>query len=481
MRRRALVGLCFALTGAGCGPATRVAPPSAAHISRLPAAVAARIDAEMQRAAELQQLPGVSVAIGRLDGTILFAGGYGFRNLERREPADDNTVYNIASITKQFTAATILMLAQNHRLTIDDRLSKYLPDVPFAKAVSLRDLMNHTAGLPDYFCLAGYRPAMTDEDIIRLASSQPLHFPPGTAYEYSNTNYIMLGRVIEKVTGVSYDDFVRRHLLVPAHMLSSRVGDVPGNGGDDALGYIDDDNALAPAPDSTANLGYAAGAIDSTVVDLLRWDAALYSGRLLKGAQLRQMLSVRLYEFSTTVRYAFGLHEGRVSGSRVLYHRGRNAGYGGINAVFPDDGIAIAILANNEDIAPMLLVDELHSLAVPQREIERSASVDETRSADPSVDARAGLWLRSLVSGTIDREQLSPAASQRYSAAAVRSLSARLNAFGPLQRVTFREKDSRCLGWDYTYQAVFKNATAEYRFGIDREGKVWNLALDRED
>src|ERR1700729_885789 len=126
MRRRALVGLCVALTSAGCGPATRAVPLTAAHVSRLPAAVAARIDAKMQRAAELQQLPGVSVASGPLDGTILFAGGYGFRNLERREPADENTVYNIASITKQFTAASILMLAQNHRLTNSDRLLNFL-------------------------------------------------------------------------------------------------------------------------------------------------------------------------------------------------------------------------------------------------------------------------------------------------------------------------------------------------------------------
>jgi CubicO group peptidase (beta-lactamase class C family) len=466
----------------GCAPAT---PPrsgaSAARISRLPASVAARIDEMMLRADEHQQLPGVSVAIGRRDGTILYARGYGFRNLARRESADENTVYNIASITKQFTAAAILLLAQNHRLTIDDPLSKYFPDIPFAKSVSLRDLMNHTSGIPDYFCVAGYQPNMSSAGIVRLAENQPPHFRPGTAYEYSNTNYVLLGLVIEKVSGSPYASFVRRNLLEPARMESSRVGEVPSDGPDDAVGYTVSDDTPAPVRVLGADLGYGAGAIDSTVIDLLRWDAALYGGRVLTDALRHQMLSARSYRPATTVLYGFGLHERRVSGDRELYHRGRNDGYGGINATFPDDDLAITILANNENVAPMLLVDELHALVVPARKNAQAPAENEIASTDPGIDTRAKSWLERLFSGEVDRTQLSPAAAQRYSADALSSLSARMGTYGPLQSLTLMEKDSRCLGWNYSYRAVFKNAVAEYRFGVDRDGRVWNLALDRED
>lgn len=482
MLRGAILGLFLMLCAVGCAPGiSHSAPAAGTPVSRLPASVAARIDAVMLRAVAAQQLPGVSLAIARRDGTILYANGYGFRNLARREPADANTVYNIASITKQFTAASILLLAQDHRLTIDDPVSTFVPGAAFAKGVSLRDLMNHTSGIPDYFCLAGYQSTMRAPDIVRLAASQPLRFHPGTGYEYSNTNYVLLGLVIEKAGGLPYADFIRRRILEPAHMGSSRVGEVPGDGADDAVGYALYDDALSPAPASSTDLAFGAGALDSTVVDLVRWDSALLGDRLLAGTERRLMLAPRPYEPDTTERYGFGLHEGRVAGDRELYHRGRNAGYGGINAVFPDDDLSIAMLANNEHLAPMRLIDELYALVVPARTSARTATREVVPPGDPNVDARAKSWIEHLVAGDIDRARLSPDAAQRYSSAEVASVSSRLAAFGPLQSLTLMEKDSRCLGSDYTYQAVFQNAIAEFRFGVGRDGKIWNLAFDREE
>jgi len=478
----AILALCAMLCAVGCASgASHPAPAPAVPISRLPASFAARIDALMLRAVEEQQLPGVSVAIGRLDGTILYANGYGFRNLARHEAADANTVYNIASITKQFTAASVLLLAHDRRLTIDDPVSRFVADAAFAKGVSLRDLMNHTSGIPDYFCLPGYQSTMSARDIVRLAASQPLRFRPRTGYEYSNTNYVLLGLAIEKAGGLPYAEFIRRRLLGAAQMGSSRVGEVPGDGPDDAIGYTVYDDALSPAPASATDLAYGAGAIDSTVVDLVRWDAALLGDKLLDGTERQLMLAPRPYEPDTTERYGFGLHEGRVAGDRELYHRGRNDGYGGINATFPDDNLSIALLANNEHFAPMRLVDQLYALVVPAGTSARTASREDVPPGDPRVDARAKSWIERLVSGDIDRAQLSPDAAQRYSAAEVGSLSTRLAGFGPLQSLTLMEKDSRCLGSDYTYQAMFQNAIAEFRFGVGRDGKIWNLAFDRED
>jgi D-alanyl-D-alanine carboxypeptidase len=473
LHRALLFALSIVTIASGCAPASHRTHAPAPPIVHLPAPVAARIDAVMLGAIQHQRLPGVSLAIGRRDGTIVYARGYGQR-------ADRDTVYNIASITKQLTAATILSLAQQHRLSIDDPLAKYLPPVAHANAVTLRDLLNHTSGIPDFYYLAAYRPGMNAADIVKLATAGPLRFRPGSAYEYSNTNYVLLGLVIEAVDGVPYARALEQRIFGPARMFSSRVGDVPGDGPDDAVGYVLRDGALARVTAAAADLGYGAGAVDSTAVDLVRWDAALLSGKILRGTRLREMLAFRSLQRGTTVRYAFGLHERDGNGGRELYHRGRSDGYAGVDAIFVERGITIAMLANNESFAPMHLVDEIDALVAPMPMAAR-ASGQASLPGNAAVDARAKDWLSQLRSGRIDRRQLGAAAAARFSDATLGELAERLRAFGQLRSLTFLEKDSRYFGFDYTYRAAFENALVEYRFGVTRDGKIWNCALDRED
>jgi CubicO group peptidase (beta-lactamase class C family) len=378
------------------------------------------------------------------------------------------------------TAATILSLAQEHRLSVDDQLSKYLPSVPHANAVTVRDLLNHTSGISDYYYLPGYEPGMDAAAIVKLATSGPLRFQPGTTYEYSNTNYVLLGLVIETAAGVPYGQAVRHRIFDRARMSSSRIGDAPGDGPDDSPGYVLRDAALVRVAAPPADLGYGAGAVDSTALDLVRWDAALLGGKILRGAQLQEMLASRPLQAGTTVRYAYGLHERDGRAGRELYHRGRSDGYAGINAIFLDRGITIAMLANNENFAPMHLVDEIVALVARSPADARTPPTVPPR-ADGVVDARAKNWLAQLRSGHIDREELSEAAAGRYSDAALGAVAERLRVFGQLRSLAFLEKDSRYFGYDYTYRAAFEKALVEYRFGITRDGKIWNFALDRED
>lgn len=320
--------------------------------------LADRIDAAAVDLVATEPLAGISVAVER-GGRIVHARGYGFADLDRREPTDEHTVYRFGSIGKMVTAALVVKLADRGHLDLDDRASTHVPGLPQRlRAITIRHLLTHTSGLPELTMSPRYAESngfgMTRDDAIELISSQPLMFPPGSRWSYSNSGYLLLGRVVEEVAGASFGRVARREMIDSSGALISYcAGPAP-----DATGYTardgEWDRALrlgrAPAfmPARAVNMGVvsSAGAFCGSVVDLLGWADALRSGTAAGPGVFERMTTPATLADGSTVGYGLGVMLRSFDGRRAVAHGGLMDGFTALLAHFPDDDLTIAAATN---------------------------------------------------------------------------------------------------------------------------------------
>jgi CubicO group peptidase (beta-lactamase class C family) len=270
------------------------------------------------------------------DGRVIFSRSYGMADLEWNVPNSAMTRFNIASMTKQFTAASILLLEDRGKLKTDDLVKKYLPDAPASwDKITIYHLLTHTSGISDG--AAKYEPGPPEKLLFR---DVPLNFQPGEQWSYTNLGYIVLGYLLEKISGEPYEEFVHQNIFKPMGMndsgLMSFVTIIPRR----ANGYWPGGNGIENAERWDPKIGFSAGALYSTTGDLLRWERGLLGGRLLTPASLLKM--------TTPFRsdYACGLHVNRVNGHLMIEHDGNNIGFNADMAYFPEENIAVIVLAN---------------------------------------------------------------------------------------------------------------------------------------
>jgi CubicO group peptidase (beta-lactamase class C family) len=269
-------------------------------------------------------------------GKVVFSKSYGMADLEWGVPNSPTTRFNIASMTKQFTAASILLLEDRGKLKTDDLVTKYLPDAPAPwDKITIYHLLTHTSGIPDDG--AKYEPGTPDKLVF---NDRPLNFQPGEQWAYTNLGYIVLGYLIERISGQTYEDFVHQNIFKPLGMndsgLMSFVTIIPRR----ASGYWPGSNGIGNADRPDARIGFSSGSLYSTTEDLLRWDEGLFGGKLLTPASLSKMTT----PFKSD--YACGVHVNRVNGHLMIEHDGNNIGYDADMAYYPEDGIAVIVLAN---------------------------------------------------------------------------------------------------------------------------------------
>lgn len=355
-----LLLICWVALACACARTSQPAVPSPTPTS----AIAPRIDALLNDAVARQRLAGVSLAVAR-DGRVLYAKGYGYRDIAKRLPATPETIYNIASNSKQFTSACVLLLQQDGKLNIDDKLSKYLPELPYADKITIREVLNHTSGLSDYLDIideAHITPAKVDGALPKLK----LRFPPGSKYEYSNSNYIIAGLVVATVSRMSYDAFLRKRILVPLGLRSTTVGTAPMDLPDGALGYMVVKGRIVPTVQQTVSqLDYPDGNVNSTVLDLVRWDDALDGGRVVDKQLLKIMFTPSAHKADWPDGYGLGLGVDHVGAHREIVHTGGWTGFSSENATFPDDRFAIILLSNSDEFSKDALVKRIFRLFYP--------------------------------------------------------------------------------------------------------------------
>jgi CubicO group peptidase (beta-lactamase class C family) len=295
-------------------------------------------------------------------GDVILSKGYGSANLEWDIPNTPATKFRLGSITKQFTAAAILLLAERGQLTLDDPIKKHVPDAPAAwDAITIFNLLTHTSGIPNFTNLPDYKSLKSVDTpvatTIVTVRDKPLDFAPGERMSYSNSGYLVLGHVIERVTGASYEKFVADNIFTPLGMKDSGYDSNSAIIARRASGYM-------PSPSGPVNAGFvhmsiphAAGALYSTTGDLLRWEQGLFGGKVVSTASLARMTTPFKGD------YAFGVVVRTANGRKMVQHGGGIDGFNTFLAYYPEDKLTVAVLANMNGEAPTQLAAKLADLA----------------------------------------------------------------------------------------------------------------------
>jgi len=314
---------------------------------------ASQVDAAVAKVMEATGVPSVSLAVVQ-DRRLACLRAWGHATLEPPEAATPAMPYAIGSISKQFTAAALLLLQEDGKLSLDDRLAKYLPDLTGADRISLRQLLSHTAGIQDYWP-HDYLPApmmarVTPQEIMDRWAKQPLDYEPGTRWQYSNTGYVIAAAVAEKVAGQPFFAFLQERIFTP---LGMAVIDLDHSAADARLptGYMR--YALGPlrlTPQEGGGWMYGAGSLAMTGEDLARWNVARMEQRILTPSSWREMQTEVLLADGVGARYGLGVQVGRKGQRRVITHGGEVGGFTAENVVYPDDGVAISVFVNQDAV-----------------------------------------------------------------------------------------------------------------------------------
>ncbi|HKP13725.1 MAG TPA: serine hydrolase domain-containing protein [Blastocatellia bacterium] len=375
-------------------------------------------------------VPSASVAVVK-DGRIAYVKAYGDARIEPRRPAAPAMRYSIGSISKQFTAAAILLLQEQGKLSLDDHVSKFVPDLTRADEVTIRQLLSHTSGYQDYWPQDYVFPMMlqpvTARKILDLWARKPLDFEPGTKWQYSNTNFVIAGVIIEKASGMPMLKFLGERIFAPLGMKSVANIDQEKLPETDPTGYMR--YALGPprvAPKEGKGWLFAAGELAMTAEDLARWDVSLIEQKLLKPSSYRQLESEVMLNNGLGTRYGLGVSVGNLAGHRNVSHNGEVSGFTAQNSVFPDERVAVAVLTNQDaadaagiianGVAMMLLAND--------------------DAATPKKAEQARKILEGLQRGAIDRSLFTDNANSYFSEQAVKDFADSLAPLGAVQDFT---------------------------------------------
>jgi CubicO group peptidase (beta-lactamase class C family) len=399
-------------------------------------AVAGSVDRIVRETLAATGAPSASVAIVQ-DGRVVYAQAYGDADLAPRAPAAPEMRYAIGSVSKQFTAAAILMLAEDGKLSLDDPVSKFLPELTRANEVKIRQLLSHTSGYQDYwpqdYVPLFMRQPATAALILDRWAKKPLDFEPGTKYQYSNTGYVAAGVIVEKASGKPLFTFLAERVFGPLGMKGVANIDQGSLPPADPTGY--QRFALGPprvAPKEGTGWLFAAGELAMTAGDLALWNIGMIERKLMKPGSYRQMETEVLLSNGLGIGYGLGLSVGTEAGHRVLEHGGEVSGFTATNMIFPDDRAAVTVLANLDAsdaagtiagrIAPLLFAG-------------RSA-------ATTAAEARARQVLEGLQRGSIDRALFTDDANGYFSAQAIADFASSLGPLGaPVELKQLRQSD----------------------------------------
>jgi len=406
-----LVLLCHAANGQG---STDAAPPE----------FRAAVDDIATKALAVTGTSSVSLAVV-LDGQISYVHAYGTARLDPLQDASPRTRYSLGSVSKQFTAAAVLKLQEEGKLSLDDPVSRFLPTLTRAHDITLRQLLSHTSGYRDYWPQDYVPPFMleplTPEQLLEHWAMRPLDFEPGTQWQYSNTNFVAAALVVEKVSGEPLIQFLRENIFTPAGM--SDIADVDDGplGHGDAAGYLRYGvGPLHSAPKEARGWLFGAAELAMTAKDLAKWDTAMIMNRVLSPASYREMETETRLKNGAGTGYGLGIGVRSLAGHRMLEHGGEVSGYSAENLVFPDDRVAIAVLTN-EDMsnAPSWIAHAIANLLIPEPASERDSALEQARAI-----------FRALQQGRIDRSLFSANANSYFTEQAISDFASTLAPLG---------------------------------------------------
>ena len=386
----------------------------------------ARIDSVVADTLKATGAPGASIAVVK-DGTIVYEHAYGSGRLTPPTAAATSMRYSIGSVSKQFTVTALLLLAEDKRLSLDDQVSKWLPHLTRANEVSIRQLLSMTAGYQDYwpqdYVFTAMRKPIAAPQLLDQWARKPLDFEPGTKWQYSNTNYIIAGLIVEKASGMRFFEFLQKRVFQPLGMTSVHNADEAPLGEKDAQGHLR--NALGPlrpAPKEAKGWLFAAGQLAMTAHDLALWDISVIDQKILQPASYRTMQTTVLLKNGVPTRYGLGVNVGMVNGRRLISHGGAVSGYLTANQIYPDDRAAIVVFVN---IYPGAAGPDGQIANGISRVLFESANADNTKAVE-----QARRIFTELQQGKVDRTVFSANANDYFSEQVVADFATSLSPLG---------------------------------------------------
>jgi D-alanyl-D-alanine carboxypeptidase len=382
-------------------------------------------------------VPSASVAVVK-NGQIAYVQAYGDARLEPKVAAVTSMRYSIGSISKQFTATAILLLQEQGKLSLDDKVSRFIPNLTRAGEVTIRQLLSHTSGYQDYWPQDYVMPIMlqpiTADKIMGLWARKPLDFDPGTRWQYSNTNYVVAGAVVEKASGMPLLQFLRSRIFTPLGMNSVADVDQEKLGDTDPIGYMR--YALGPlraAPKEGKGWLFAAGELAMTAEDLAKWDVSIADQKLMKPASYRQLETEVLLKNGLGTQYGLGVDVISMDERRALEHGGEVSGFTAYNIVFVDDRVAIVVLTNQDAVSA---AGNIARAIVPQLlDIEDSAGAAKLEQAKRIFEG--------LQHAAIDRALFTENANSYFNETALMDFAASLGPLGSPASFTRTSQASR--------------------------------------
>ena len=436
------------------------------------------IDAYVQRRMERDHIPGVSVAILR-EGKVIHCKGYGMANVELSSPATENSVYQIASLTKPFTATAIMLLAEDGKLSIDGQVRKYVPDLPASwEHVTVRQLLSHTSGINSNKLGGPSATAgkdFTARELVDTVAKEPLDFKPGEHWNYSNAGYAVLGLLIEKLSGKSYGDFLDERIFKPLGMGNTRANDLHAVIAGRVQGYAWDGKVLTIGEYFSPTQPFAAGMLVSTVADLAKWDRSLDAGTLLKRPILEQMWAPVRTGHGDRPGYGLGWEIKEINGHRSVGHGGGIPGFSTCFTRYGDDHLTVIVLTNSNYGNVETFASGIAAQIIPALGSGVERPIEDT---DAATTQRLKAMIQKLATGEVDPANF----TEKSKEDAIPKLKSHKDFFASLGTLKSFEPHERKDGDQHVmlrYRAVFDNETLDFFFTLNKAGKIEDLNLRR--
>lgn len=441
--------------------------------------------ASVTKAAEtplsVQHVPGAEIAVTG-NGKLAIDSVYGVKDLKTQAPVDAQTHFEIASLTKAFTAAAILQLTEEGKLRLSDTLDQYVPEYAPGKSVTLEQMLWHVSGIPEYILVKGYpefwKTARSTPGslaaVVSFLGNAPLNFTPGSQYEYSNSNYALLALVVERASHMSWEAYLRKNIFARAGMTQTAFIEDERALPDMAAGYkADPKGNLAPAP-WAGHWFDGAGSIVSTAADVAKWDEAFFSGRIVDSDDVQLATRPHILPSGKSTGEGFGWRIDTFGGQPRYEYTGKSWGFTAMNEYFPQLKQAVIVLTNDdgEQVSAVgnAVVGALHPRIL-------QAYLTPAKGEDPAVTARVDQWVHRLQTGDIDASQLEAKVPADEIAADEHAFHNR----GNLTAAVFRKKVANAGGTVYLYLLQFQGGVITMAMSIDRDGKIADMSLLQGD
>jgi CubicO group peptidase (beta-lactamase class C family) len=427
-----------------------------------------------------RHIPGAAIAVIK-NGRVIKTAGYGLASVEFGVPVTKETVFEIGSVSKQITAAAIMLLVEEGKINLDEKISKYLPATPEAwKNVRVRNLLTHTSGIKSYTVLSGFEltKRLTRDEFIKLLGAQPLDFETGARYQYSNSGYNLLGFIVEAVSGKSYWDFVRARIFKPLGMEKTADRDpkyiIPHR----ATGYEWENGSLVGRDYDLTDV-FSAGAIVSTVEDLAKWDAALRGDTFLKKESKAQMWTPATLNDGKPYPYGFGFRLSEIRGHKIIGHSGQTAGFGANISRYVDDDLTVIALTNLGEVGMGTLVaNGIAKIYIPAISLKALKAQPEP---DAQISKTISGALRERLENKLNPEHLTDELIKSLSTERAKTNNARINSFGTIKNLVFVGAETSGNAKIYRYKAETPKRIFLWRFTFNEAGKISEMTLEEEE